>query len=169
MEKKNSHKDEKGRFTKGNLFHRFVENWNGGRPPEYETPEELAKAIGEYLKYEDTKKRPDSYSGEGKGIYTLAGCALYLGFASRQSMYDYEKRSPLYSYVINAFRLFMIDWNEKKLYWGGTFPAANFWLKNWGGYTDEQTINQNTTIKATYGSGTVHTAPETKKDSSIDK
>lgn len=162
-------KDSKGKFTEGNLFHRFVKNWNGGRPPEYETPEELAAELAKYLEYEDTKKRPDSYSGDGKGVYTLSGAALFLGFASRQSMYDYENKSPSFSYVIKAFRLFMVDWNEKKLYWGGTFPAAQFWLKNWGGYSDEtkQTVNQ--TITAKYGGDTVHTTSEPNKDTSGDK
>ena len=37
----------------------------------------------------------------------------------------------------------MTHWNEQKMYWGGTFPAAQFWLKNHGGYTDEVTQNQN--------------------------
>jgi hypothetical protein len=40
----------------------------------------------------------------------------------------------------------MIDWNEEKLYWGGTFMAAQFWLKNYGGYVEESTENQNQRI-----------------------
>lgn len=162
-------KDSKGKFTEGNLFHRFVKNWNGGRPPEYETPEQLAEAIAKYLEYEDSLKRPDSYSGAGKGVYTLSGCALFLGFSSRGALHDYEKRSPLFSNVIGAFRLFMTHWNEQKMYWGGTFPAAQFWLKNWGGYSDEtkQTVNQ--TITAKYGGDTVHTTQESNKDTSGDK
>ena len=139
-EKKNEGRDEKGRFTKGNLFSLGLEN--SGRPPEYKEPEALANKIAEYLNYEDSLKRPDTHSGQGKGIYTLSGCALFLGFAHVQSMYDYEKRTSEFSYVLNRFRLFMTHWNEQKLYWGGTFPAANFWLKNWGGYTYEQSINQ---------------------------
>jgi len=139
-------RDEKGKFIKGNLFHRFVENWNGGLEPEYKTPEEMANKIAEYLSYEDQQKRPDQYSKMGKGVYTLSGCALYLGFASRQSMYDYEKRSPLFSYVIQAFRLFMTDWNEKKMYWAGTFPGAKLWLTNFGGYLEEVTQNQNVQV-----------------------
>jgi hypothetical protein len=136
-------RDEKGRFAEGNLFHRYVKNWNGGRPPEYETPEQLANEIAEYLTYEDKLKKPDQYSKAGKGIYTLSGCALYLGFSSRDALQEYEKKDPLFSDIIGAFRLFMAHWNEQKMYWGGTFPAAQFWLKNFGGYTDESTQNIN--------------------------
>ena len=142
---------------------------NGGQEPEYSDPDEMAKKIAEYLDFEDSLKRPDSYSKQGKGVYTLSGAALFLGFASRQSMYDYENRSPKFSYVINRFRLFLTHWNEQKMYWGGTFPAAQFWLKNWGGYSDESTQNVNQTITAKYGSNPLHTTSESDKDTSSDK
>ena len=144
-------RDEKGRFTEGNLFHRFVKNWNGGRPPEYKTPEKLAQAIADYLTYEDSLKRPDQYSKQGKGIYTLSGCALYLGFSSRSALHKYEEKDPLFRNIIEAFRLFMTHWNEQKMYWSGTFPAAQFWLKNWGGYADESKQVVEQTITAKYG------------------
>jgi len=127
-------RDDKGKFAGGNLF--SIGN-NGGHPPHYKTPKELTKKIAEYLEWEDTKKRPDSYSNDGKGVYTLSGCALFLGFATRQSFDDQGKRGTEYSDIINRFRLFMTDWNEKKLYWGGTFNGSLIWLKNHGGYSDE--------------------------------
>jgi hypothetical protein len=136
-------RDEKGRFAKGNLF--SLGN-TGGRPPKYDDPAVMEKKIAEYLDWEDSQKRPDSYSGQGKGIYTIEGCALFLGFASVQSMYDYEKVSSEFSYVINRFRLFVTQWNAQKLYWGGTMAGAQFWLKNWGGYKDESTQHQKTEI-----------------------
>jgi len=136
-------KDSKGKFKRGNLF--SIGN-NGGRPPRFETPEELTQKIAEYLEWEDQAKRPDSYSGAGKGIYTLSGCALFLGFASKSSMDDQAKRDAEFSNVIERFKTFMVHWNEQKLYWGGTFQGSNFWLKNFGGYSDESTVNQNTTI-----------------------
>ena len=125
---------------RGNLF--AVGN-NGGRPPKYDTPEAIEIKIGEYLDYEDSQKKPDAYSKMGKGIYTIEGCALFLGFAHVQSMYDYEKRTEEFSYVVNRFRLFLSHWNAQKLYWGGTFTGAQFWLRNHGGYSDESTVNQN--------------------------
>lgn len=138
-------KDDKGKFTKGNLFHQFVENWNGGRPPKYKTAIDLANKIGEYLDYEDSLKRPDQYSKMGKGLYTISGCALFLGYVSTSALQSIEKQDPLYSRVISAFRLFMTDWNEKKLYYMGTFPGSKLWLTNFGGYSEESTVNQNVT------------------------
>jgi hypothetical protein len=135
-------RDEKGRFSYGNLFSL---NNNGGAPPFYEDYEVMKNKIAEYLDWEDKWKAP-SAKGEGKGIYTIEGCALYLGFASVQSIYDYEKRSPEFSYILNRFRLFMTHWNAQKLYWGGTFTGAQFWLKNHGGYRDVTDVNNNQTI-----------------------
>ena len=126
-------RDEKGKFKEGNLF--SIGN-NGGRPPEYKNAEELNAKIGEYLDWED-QWNDKSAKGEGKGIYTLSGLALYLGFATRKSLDDYAKRSAEFLYVINRFRLFMKHWNEQKLYWGGTFQGSFVWLKNHGGYSDE--------------------------------
>jgi len=111
----------------GNLF--ALGN-TGGQPPKYDDPKVMNKKIAEYLDYEDADKKT------GKGIYTLSGVALFLGFASVQSMYDYEKRSEEFSYIINRFRLFMTHWNEQKLYWGGTYMGSQFWLRNHGGYSD---------------------------------
>ena len=128
-------RDEKGRFTTGNLFSLGLEN--SGRPPMYKTPQEMVVKIAEYLDHEDTLKRPDSYSKAGKGVYTIEGCALYLGFSTRDALYDYEKKSPEFAYIVRRFKLFLTHWNAQKLYWGGTFQGSQFWLKNWGGYKDE--------------------------------
>ena len=133
-------RDNKGHFVRGNLF--SVGN-NGGQPPKYDDPKVMNKKIAEYLDWEDENKRPDAYSKQGKGVYTLTGVALYLGFATRKSMDDYAERSSEFLYIIDRFRSFLTHWNEQKLYWGGTFAGSSFWLRNHGGYTDESTINQN--------------------------
>ena len=125
---------------KGNLF--ALGN-NGGAPPKFKTPKELAKKIADYLDYEDAQKRPDSYTGGGKGVYTLSGCCLFLGFSSKASMDDQAKRDKEFSNVISRFKLFMTHWNEQKMYWGGTYMAAQFWLRNHGGYTEESIQNNN--------------------------
>jgi hypothetical protein len=132
-------RDEKGKFLPGNLF--SLGGYNSGRPRIYTDPQEMYNRIAEYLKWEDDQK-----GKELKGVYTLEGCALYLGFASVQSMYDYEKRESEFSYVINKYRLFLVQWNVQKLYWGGTYMGAQFWLRNHGGYSDESTVNQKQTI-----------------------
>lgn len=131
-------RDEKGKFTTGNLF--SMHN-NGGHPPKYETVEQIAEMIAQYLEWEDNQK-----GKEGKGVYTLTGCALFLGFASKSSMDDQAKRSPEFSNVINRFKSFMVHWNEQKLYWGGTYMGSQFWLRNHGGYSDESTQHLKQTI-----------------------
>ena len=136
-------RDEKGRFKEGNLF--SVGLTNNGRPPIYEDHTEMMEKIGEYLDWEDQWKNK-SAKGEGKGVYTLSGVALYLGFASVQSLYDYEKKSTDFAYILNRFRLFMTHWNEQKLYWGGTFQGSFVWLKNHGNYSDDSTVNNNITV-----------------------
>ena len=128
---------------KGNAFALGCQT--SGRPPVIATEQEMVSRIGEYIDYCDSMKERDK-KGNGKGIYTMEGAALFLGFASVQSLYDYEKRSEEFSYVINRYRLFLTDWNVQKLYWGGTYMAAQFWLRNHGGYTDESVVNQNQTI-----------------------
>ena len=127
-------RDEKGKFLKGNLF--CLGGYNGGRPREYSDPEVMYQKIADYLDWEDSQK-----DKEGKGVYTLSGCALFLGFATRDSMYDYEKREAGFSYVLAKFRTFMTHWNEQKLYWGGTYMGSQFWLRNHGGYSED--VNQN--------------------------
>lgn len=125
---------------KGNLY--ALGN-TGGQKPKFSSAKAMAKKIAEYLDYEDSLKRPDSYSKRGKGLYTLSGCALFLGFATRKSLDDYASMNDEFLYVINRFRTFLTAWNEQKLYWGGTFAGSSFWLKNHGDYTDESTVNQN--------------------------
>jgi len=160
-------RDDKGRYVKGNLFALGLQT--SGRPPKYETHEQVAEKLAEYIEYEDSLKRPDSYSKGGKGIYTLSGASLYLGFASVTSMYDYEKKNTEFMYVLHRYRNFLTHWNEQKLYWGGTFAGAQFWLKNFGGYKDEseQTIKQD--ITANYGGNTIHTPPQPAEDTPSDK
>lgn len=132
-------REDNGKFAKGNLFRIGMQS--GGMNPDYDSHEKMAQKIADYLDYEDEQK-----GKENKGVYTISGCALFLGFASRQSMYDYEKKSPLFAYTLDRFRLFMTHWNEQKLYWGGTYMGSQFWLRNHGGYSDESTQHLKQTI-----------------------
>ena len=60
---------------------------NGGRPPIYETPQELEEKINEYF---------DSLGENDKP--TITGLCLYCGFACRDSFYDYQKNEE-FSYA----------------------------------------------------------------------
>ena len=131
-------RDEKGKFTAGNLFSLGL--CTNGVKPFYDDPDKMAQKIAEYLNYEDDTHR------SGKGVYTIEGCALFLGFSTRDAMYDYEKKSTDFAYIINRFRLFLTHWNVQKLYWGGTYMGSQFWLRNHGGYSDESTQHLKQTI-----------------------
>jgi hypothetical protein len=124
---------------KNNLF---ALGHNFGRPPLFESAEDIFDKINEYIEYEDKEVKK-----KGKGKYTLEGCALFLGFVSVQSLYDYEKRSEDFSYVIKRFKLWMQDYHVKGLRWGGTMAGSQFWLKNKSDYKDksEQVITQTVT------------------------
>jgi len=96
-----------------------------GRPLKFETPEELQATIL-------------SFFAEENGRITISGLAYYLGFESRQSFYDYEKR-PEFSYTIKRARLFIENEYEKLLISNNT-TGAIFALKNFG-WTDKSELD----------------------------
>jgi hypothetical protein len=131
-----------------------------GRPPVFNSPEEIQVKIAEYFEYVkgETKEVDIEFEGpQGKaGVYkdtvtvrnpepiTITGLALYLGFESRQSFYDYEKREG-YSYIIKRARMRVENAYEHRL--DSKNPTGPiFALKNMG-WTDRQEVTQQTTIK----------------------
>jgi hypothetical protein len=109
---------------------------NAGRPRLYNTQEELQKAIDTY--FSECKPRFDDDGNLiSLGIPTLTGLAYYLGFESRQSIYDYEK-SGTFSYTIKRARLYIESRHEENLS-NPMMKAAGsiFWLKNYG-WSDRQ-------------------------------
>lgn len=96
---------------------------SAGAPQFYATPEELSVKVEEYF--------------NTNSFYTITGLALYLGFCSRQSVYDYEKR-PEFSYIIKRALLRVENAYELKL--SGDKPTgAIFVLKNMGWIDKQQT------------------------------
>lgn len=91
-----------------------------GRPRIYDTEEELEQECDSYFeKCTSTKERP-----------TVTGLALHLGFASKQSLYDYEKNDK-FSYPIKKSMLRIENALEKKLD-GQAVVGVIFALKNMG-------------------------------------
>jgi len=137
---------------------------NKGRPRKYKTPEEMQVAIDEY--FDKCVPTPMTYkdeNGEDKQVFdrngipvfklnppTHEGLALHLGFASRQSLYDYEGYDKEYSYTIKRARTII----TKIIAEGGlegNIPAAVsiFHLKNLG-YTDSQKIEHSGEVSNTF-------------------
>jgi len=121
-----------------------------GRPPAYKTAEELTEKIDEY--FNEGVKTRSFLLGHGATIRietipvpTISGLALFLGFSSRQSFYDYEKNTE-FSYTIRKARLFIETEYEEQLQVGNT-TGAIFALKNLGWHDKSEVVNKNLNSK----------------------
>jgi DNA-packaging protein gp3 len=135
-----------------------VVNDGPGQPPKYATAEELQAKCDEYFKYikGEFKIIDQTYQDE-KGntkiekveVCTrppespaITGLALFLGFESRQSVYDYEKNG-LFSYTIKRNRL-KVEHEYEKALLSRNSTGAIFALKNFG-WSDKQEIDHKST------------------------
>lgn len=101
----------------------------GGRPPKFETPDQLKAACDEFI-------------ASNPGKLTITGLALWLGFCDRQSLYDYEKKEG-FTCIIKEARLAVENDYEISLR-SASVTGAIFALKNMGwrdkvetGFTDK--------------------------------
>jgi len=128
----------------------------GGRPPLFQNEEELEDKIKEYfihIKGEyhyETKTSLNKKTNEEREIDvivwdrdeeppTITGLALFLGFCSRQSFYDYESNDG-FSYAIKRARMRIENAYEKCLYNDKPIGAI-FALKNMS-WRDKQELEQ---------------------------
>lgn len=101
-----------------------------GRPPIIATPEDFQAKVEEYVAQCEVEERP----------MTVAGICYFLGFASRQSFYDYENRDG-FSYIVKKTRLLLERAHEESLHKGGGQVAGPiFWMKNNAGYRDRTDV-----------------------------
>lgn len=61
-----------------------------------------------YLTADDLAEKIDQYFSRSPRYPTIQDLCLFLGFSSRQSFYDYEKKSSDFSYVVNYARLQLV-------------------------------------------------------------
>ena len=128
----------------------------GGSPPFFKSPEEIERKIEEYYFFIEGEFEeifvPNPLTGQLEKIkdYTrnpetpsITGLALYLGFESRQSIYDYEKKGE-FSYTIKRAKLKIESHYEQHLL-TKVSTGAIFALKNFG-WTDKQEIENNVNI-----------------------
>lgn len=95
-----------------------------GRPPKYKTVQELEDKIEEY--FNQNPEQP-----------TQTGLALYLGFESRQSLFDYKGKDE-FSYTIKKAFSRIDNQHEKRLYESAN-SGSIFYLKN-RGWSDQMDI-----------------------------
>jgi hypothetical protein len=95
----------------------FDEQRPVGRPPKFESPEQLKAACDEFI-------------AGNSGKLTITGLAMWLGFCDRQSLYDYEKK-PEFTCIIKEARLAVENDYELALR-SASVTGAIFALKNMG-------------------------------------
>jgi hypothetical protein len=102
-----------------------------GKPRKYKDAEAMRNRVELY--FEETQ-------GEGRPP-TIAGLALALGFADRQSLYDYEALGDEYSCVLKAARARIEQAHEERLFANGC-TGSIFWLKTHGGLKETVHVDQ---------------------------
>jgi hypothetical protein len=136
------------------------EKHTGGRPPIFESSEQLKDKIDEYFEYIKGEWYWKAGSDEdGKPIdvkewerhpeaCTITGLALFLGFESRQSFYDYSKK-PEFSYIIKNAQ-FRVEHEYEKSALNAKNPTFHiFALKNMGWKDKTEVENTNLNITTT--------------------
>lgn len=122
-----------------------------GCPPIFESAEALQLRIDYYFSLFGKDISQDERKGQGIEIYenrpTITGLCLFLGFESRQSFYDYEKREG-FSYTIKKARVKIENVYENMFGTKAGTVGSIFALKNLG-WKDEQSLNLNDSRKAT--------------------
>lgn len=108
----------------------------------FKTNKELQDKIDDYFKNCPDTTVVTTKNSESITVpcYTITGLAYHLGFASRQSFYDYEKNEE-HAYTIKRARLFIEKEYEKALRTGNA--GVIFALKNFG-WVDKQEVTQTT-------------------------
>jgi len=118
---------------------------NVGRPPKYSSPEEMQSAIDEYFDIIEAKAAIQLCKREVLNCPSISALAVFLGFADRFSLYDYEEKEE-YTHTIKSIRARMCSFYER---FGGTGLLAPafviFMLKNYG-YTDKQEIEHSGSV-----------------------
>ena len=122
----------------GNIFALGNE---GGRKPMYDSVDDLRDKIIEYFESYLSKNEEDNEPVLGYKP-TITGLALYLGFSSRQSFYDYVKKKE-FSYILKKASLY-IEMNYEMLLESKSSTGAIFALKNMG-WKDKQEVTSTVT------------------------
>lgn len=140
---------------KGN---RYAVGNNGGRPPIYENAESLFTEVNEYFQYiegEGEYKEFETQDEDGnikkykEWVWerqpepaTITGLSMFLGFANRQSLYDYRDRNEEYSVIIkNA--ICRVEHEYEKQLQRDKPTGAIFALKNMG-WADSAKVDHTT-------------------------
>lgn len=134
---------------------KVIEQNIAGRPPMYETPEEMQIIIDEYFNKCDGEILLDSNGDPmlnkynepifyNKKAYTVTGLALALGFTSRQALINYQHKDRFVDTVTRA-KMRCQEYAENRLYDKEGSNGAKFSLSNNFGWFEKQIIENNNT------------------------
>ncbi len=96
----------------------------GGRPPIFNTPDELQERIDDYKRYLKTSGKPP----------TIAGLAYYTGI-DRQTLYNYKSKDEFFDTIKTFVQWVLMNYEEQAVDKGNA--GIIFLLKNYG-YQDKQ-------------------------------
>jgi len=125
------------------IGNKYALDGNGGRPPFFDTPEKLMEMVDAYFVHiQGEKVTKVDEAGNVEETWkrlpepaTITGLAIYLGFCSKQSLYDYGEKEE-FTYPIKRARIYIEHEYEKNL--RSTTPTGSiFALKNMG-WKDKQ-------------------------------
>lgn len=117
----------------------------GGRPGLFNSPEELQSKVNEYFNGGANKRKiAIGLTAVEIPYYTICGLAYYLGFSSRQSLLDYEKKEE-YSDIIKKARL-RIEMAYEECLMDKSPAGAIFALKNMG-WSDRSEVDHNVVVQ----------------------
>ncbi len=128
---------------KGNKF--ALGLTTNGRPPTYASVEDITVKINEYFEsclHEDDPEGDKGY----KTRPTVTGLALYLGFCSRKTFYNYSEKKDFLHIIKRAQATIEMSYEECLLSKAST--GAIFALKNmgWQDKSEVETTNKNIDI-----------------------
>jgi hypothetical protein len=127
-----------------------MDKYTVGAKPTYDNPEDMQLKISEYVnmcipEFLKDPRTQELIITKGQPIMinpnkpTITGLCMHLGFESRQSFYDYEKKE-LFSYTIKRARLFIENSYEQDIRNPDIKPTGSiFALKNFG-WSDKKEI-----------------------------
>lgn len=128
-----------------------MEKKKGGRPPKYKSKEEIQEKIDKYF---EECKGEIVYDKNGKPVLdkkgnlviygskppTITGLALALGFASRQSLLDYEGKKEFLDTITRA-KAKVEQYTEERLFDTAGANGAKFSLaNNFSGWKEKQVV-----------------------------
>lgn len=103
---------------------------SAGRPPYYETAEEMEAKVKEYFDHPPMKPIRVGNEIVEIPVPTITGLVLHLGFDSRTSFYEYEKK-PEFMHTVKKART-LIERHYEEIMQSGNNAGAIFALKNFG-------------------------------------